>query len=51
MSKTRSYVLRDPSLYQLPHQCGGQGTVHLETDGALAGVVGLEFVLAVEEKQ
>src|SRR6266404_6833633 len=38
-------VLRDPSLNQLPHQCGRQWTLRLKADGALAGVVVLEFVL------
>src|SRR6266705_768998 len=38
-------VLRDPSLYQLLHQCSRLGTLRLKADGALAGVVVLKFVL------
>src|SRR5215831_21171595 len=39
------FVLRDPSLYQLPHKGVRQGLVRLKADGPLAGVVVLEFVL------
>src|SRR5437762_1006464 len=38
-------VLRDPTFNQLPHQCGRQRAVRGKTNGALAGVVVLEFVL------
>src|SRR5712692_8297916 len=38
-------VLRDTSLHQLPYQGGRQGIGRLKTNGALAGVVTLEFVL------
>src|SRR6266545_6230807 len=42
---TSTAVFRDPGLYQLPHEGGGQGIVRLKADGALAGVVVLELVL------
>src|SRR5439155_19046133 len=42
---TPTHIFRDPSLYQLSHQGNRQGPVRLKGDGALAGVVVLEFVL------
>src|SRR5438093_10763604 len=42
---TSTHVLRDPSLYQLPHKGNRQGLVRLKADGALAGVIVLELVL------
>src|SRR5258707_1241279 len=38
-------VLRDPTLYQLPHQGSRQRAVRRETDGASAGVVTFEFIV------
>src|SRR5205814_10234319 len=38
-------ILRDPSLYQLPHQGGRQGIVRLKADRAFAGLEPFELLL------